>query len=358
MNEERIMLITKDFVEEFGNKKQKEVYSRTRKLPKNTRNALINEAKTGWNEVVFTKNPNGLGNVFILSGKLNVKRDKMEVYNYQNCGQDQLPYKEDIREAILTYLSDTEEITITPRHLLRKLGILDEVLFVACRKFSAKEQKDYYNNLDEKYKVNGHAIFWDTVHIEYARLEENLESVLKDMAKSKIIKISNVTNVAYIGKREHETLHILEAKKIDDFKCELREKYDVTPNELLFKPKAKVKQIKGYKVEEKEFFESLGIEYVYDAIAIYINATKKEIDWYKARELSKTIKQKHLQHAYEKAVKRENKCKDMLLEQLGGRTKPLILIDNPTNQEWIKYKKLNSTYANEIHETLKTINNV
>ena len=114
----------------------------------------------------------------------------------------------------------------------------------------------------------------------------------------------------------------------------------------------------GYKIEETEYFESLGIEYVYDAIAICINATKKEVDWYKARELTKIIKQKHLQHAYEKALRRENTCKDTLLEQLGGKVKPLFLSDNPTNQEWIKYKKLNGTYANEIHETLKTINNV
>ncbi|MEK5175539.1 hypothetical protein NST63_20305 [Heyndrickxia sp. FSL W8-0496] len=79
-------------------------------------------------------------------------------------------------------------------------ALVDDVLYVPCRKFLANEQKDYYKNLDGKYKVNGHAIFWDTVHIEYARLEENLELVLKDMAKSKVIKISNVTIAAHIGK--------------------------------------------------------------------------------------------------------------------------------------------------------------
>ena len=280
-----------------------------------------------------------------------------------NNGEGQLPYKEDIREAILSFLGNTEEIVVTYRHLLMKLGILDEVLYTASRKFSSVEQKEYYKNLDDVYKINGYAIFWDTVHLEYNRLKENLESALNDMAKKKIIKISNVTNVAYIGIPEHETLHVFEAKKIDDTKRVLREKYDVTLQELVFKPRAKEKQIKHYKMEETQYFHSLGIDYVYGAVAIYINATKKESDRYKAIELSKTIKQKHLQHAYELAVNRQNDYQNehsnLLLEQFGGKAKPSYTLgDKPTKKEWIEFEKNNGTYASSYKEVLKRVNNV
>jgi hypothetical protein len=50
---------------------------------------------------------------------------------------------------------------------------------------------------------------------------------------------------------------VFEAKKIDDTKRELREKYDVTPQELLFKPRAKANQIKGYKIEERNTLNDL-----------------------------------------------------------------------------------------------------
>jgi hypothetical protein len=289
--------------------------------------------------------------------------DRIELLNYANCGQGQLPYKEDIREAILTYLSNTDEITTTYRHLLRRLGILGDVLYVACRKFSVNEQKKYYENLDDKYKQYGHAVFWDVVQREYSRLESNIESVLIEMAKKKIIKVSNVTNVAYKGKKEHETLHVFEAKKVDDKKRELREKYDVTVKDLLFKTKSKSEQIKAYNHELEEYFEPLGIDYVYDAIAVYINATKKEIDLYKARELTKTIRQKHLQHAYEKALERQEKSSSQLLDLLGGKAKPKhtfnkFVSETPTNQELIKLEKECGTYADSYRGTLESINSV
>lgn len=349
---------TEGMIRQFNQKKENSVKKKGSIDPRYTK-ILVESYECDWNKVEISGS--GANRVLTCIGRKLSPTERED--GRINNGEGQLSYKEDIREAILTCLSNTDEIVVTYRHLLRKLGILDEVLYVASRKFSSVEQIEYYKTLDDVYKNNGHAIFWDIVHLEYNRLEENLESALNDMAKKKVIKMANVTNVAYIGKSKHETLHVFEAKKIDDMKRELREKYDVTPQELLFKPRAKAKQIKGYKIEETQYFESLGIDYVYDAVAIYINATNKEIDWYKAKELSKTIKQKHLQHAYELAVKRQNDYQNehsnSLLEQFGGKAKPRhTLSDKPTKQEWIEFEKNNGTYADKYKDSLRMIQNV
>jgi len=309
----------------------------------------------------------GSNRIFICDGELEELK-KREDFRINSGNRNQLPYKEDIREAIITHLNNTNELTTTYRQLLKKLGVISDIMYVASRKFSVNEQKAFYENLDDKYKEFGHAIFWDVVQREYSRLESNIKSVLTDMAKKKIIKMSNVTNVRYHGQSEHETLHVSDAKEIDDKKTELREKYDITMRDVMFNTSDKRKQIEDYKKELKAYFEKDNIDFVYDAVAIYITATKKEIERYKARELTKTIKQKHLQHAYEKALARQEK-ENQLLELLGGKAKQeseneeLEEIKQEekkqeilTNKQQIKNKKLAKCYADEYKSTLINLN--
>ncbi|MEC2076392.1 hypothetical protein [Metabacillus fastidiosus] len=277
-------------------------------------------------------------------------------------GEGQLPYKEDIREAALIQINKTNKITTTYRHLLREMNIVDEVLHVASRKFTIESQKAFYDNLDDKYKTHGYSIFWEVVRIEYRRLIDNLKSALRSLADSKIITLTDIVNGVSLDENNrevHDIIHPVIAKKIERKKRELREKYDVVGNELLFKPKSKREAIKKYEEAEYEYLQSLGYEYVYDAVILYITDTNREINNYMEKTLTKQIKEKHLQHAYEKAISREGDYIDTLLEQFGGRPKPAhTLGDKPTQQEWITFEKHNRTYADKYKESLKTIQNV
>jgi hypothetical protein len=306
----------------------------------------------------------GSNRIFICDGELEELK-KREDFRINNGNRNQNPYKEDIRKIVLNYLIEHKEDTFTLRRMLEHLNIVDSTFSLASKKYNINERKAFYKNLDDKYKEYGHAIFWDVVQREHRRLSDNLKSVLDDLVKSKLIKKYDMTFAVMIEDDKHERISYEEAKDIYEYLVELREKNKVTLKEIMFSTSEDVRQ---YKQDEKKYLESLGIKYIYDGFKIIMNATKKEMERFNKNVLSKELKQKHLQRAYEKALEREEK-ENQLLELLGGKMKKesenqeLNEIKQEekkqeilTNQQQIKDKKLSKCYADEYKSTLINLN--
>ncbi|MEK3989022.1 hypothetical protein [Robertmurraya sp. FSL R5-0851] len=371
------MIVTvAEFVEMFGTEKCKEYFVKYKKLGGH-KDSTITTAKQKWHIVEVVKIDKK--NWYRLEGKRDEVIDRKQLQNYSNCGQDQMPYKEILQNLILIYLKNpNRKPSTTYRVLAHDLEVMSDILFIASEKITFDEQKAYYGNLDEKYKKYGYVMFWDAVNKETQRIRKHIESVLKDMKEKGIIRHMDVVNAVSLdqhGREIHNPIIVGEVAKIDKMLKRLREKHEVIATDIRYKPKNL--SVLAYKEDEYKYLQSLGYEYVYDAVYINLIATDKEIQNYMKDALVTDFKKEHLAFAYQKAVARENsffndvvRVKDnhKLHKIVGGKKKSevlkgtfsaydSILIDELLN-DGIKQEKFGKTYATNYKESLKTIQDV
>ncbi|WP_144559697.1 hypothetical protein [Bacillus thuringiensis] len=351
-----------EFFNEFGDDKQKRsLIDGNGNVNRRTFDSVVKKASRIYEKDSITVTGRGSKRIITCAVERKEVLNENEIYNYNNCGQGQLPYKELIKNLILIYLkNENSKSTTTYKVLTHDLGVMDNLLYMASKKVTAEERKAFYNNLDGKYKEYGWAMFWDVVDIESERIKDNVKSALKEMKSKKIIRHMDIVNAVIKdknGKEIHNPITVIEAKKIDDMKRKIREKHNITFIDIRYKPKHP--SVIAYKEDEYEFLQSLGYEYVYDAICIYLIETDKEIDKYMKNSLVKDFKMEHLQHAYELALKRESIFHNNFVELLGGKSKPKHMVNNrPTAKELIEDEKSQHTYALNYRKSLKTIQDV
>ncbi|WP_040204313.1 hypothetical protein [Neobacillus jeddahensis] len=374
-NDEMILTVA-EFAEMFGTEKCKEYFAKYKKLGGH-KDTTITTAKQKWHIVEVVKIDKK--NLYRLAGERDEEVERKHLQNYSNCGQEQMPYKEILQNIILIYLKNpNRKPSTTYRVLARDLEVMSDVLFFASEKITIDEQKGYYKNLDDKYKKYGYVMFWDAVNKETQRIRKHIESVVKDMKEKGIIRHMDVVNAVSLdkfGREIHDPIIVSEVCKIDKMLKSLREKHEVTATDIRYKPKNL--SVLAYKEDEYKYLQSLGYEYVYDAVYIDLIATDKEIQNYMKDSLVMDFKKEHLAFAYQKAVARENsffndvvRVKDnhKLQKILGGKKKSevikgtltaydSILIDDLLN-DGIKQEKLSKTYATNYKESLKTIQDV
>ena len=170
-------------------------------------------------------------------------------------------YKDLLEQLVMFYLnSDNKKLTTTYKVIAHGSGAMSDMLFFASKKVTVEDQKNYYKNLNDKYKQHGQDIFWDVINTESQTLIRNVKSVVKDMEVKKIIRYMDVVNAVKLdadGHEYHEPIHPLLAKEIDDKKTELREKHDITHTDIRYKPKSPA--VVAYKEDEHEYLQSLGM---------------------------------------------------------------------------------------------------
>jgi hypothetical protein len=342
---ERMILATKEFVERFASDKQKASYAKTGKLQRDVRDAIITTAKTEWNNVDIIKNPNGRGNAFELTGKKAEVLDRKELLNYHNVGQGQLPFKHLLEQLVYAYLvSDNGKHNVTYKVLAHQTGIMSDTIFYASKNATVEEKKNYYRNhvAGTELAKNGFKVFWDVINVESQALIRYVKSVVNDMQKKQIIRYMDVVNAVTLENRKevHNPIDAVKAYHIDMVKKQLREKHNVTHRDIRFKKKSPA--VVAYKKAEYKYLQSLGYEYVYNAIIIYINATDREINEYMQTDLMQDFMEKYILHSYDKAQNRENDRIDKLIKELGGKRKPAHA----------------ETYTDKYSETLSLIQNI
>ncbi|PGT78169.1 MULTISPECIES: hypothetical protein [Bacillaceae] len=370
-----------EFINEFGDVKQRESLVKGKgNVNKRTLDSVIKKASKFYELDSITVKGRGVDKIITCGKERHEVLNDKEIYNYSNCGnREQMPYKEIIQNLILIHLNEkNRKPSTTYRVLAHDLEIMSDVLFSSSNMVTAEEQKNYYKNLDAKYKKQGFAVFWDNVSKESQRIIRNVESVLNDMKEKGIIRHMDVVNAVSLdkfGREIHNPITYIEVNKIDMMKRKLRGKHEVTITDIRYKPKSPA--VVAYKEDEYNFLQSFGYEYVYDAVYIDLIATDKEIQNYMKDSLVTDFKKEHLAFAYQKAVARENsffndivRVKDnhKLHKLLGGKKKSdvlkgtltaydSILIDELLN-DGIKQEKFGKTYATNYKESLKTIQDV
>lgn len=369
-------------VMEFGNDKQKEsLVKNNGNLNIRTFNSLITTVKQHFESV--TVEGKGKKRMITCEGKRTEVLDRKELQHYSNSGnREQLPYKELLEQLIMIYLNnDNRKLTTTYKVLAHESGAMSDMLFFASRNVTAEEQKNYYKDVNDKYKKHGYDVFWNVIDTESQTLIRNIKSVVKDMEIKEIIRYMNVVNAVKLdkdGHKYHEPINPLTAKKIDDKKTELREKHDVTFTDIRYKTKSPA--VIAYKEDEHVYLQSLGIEYVYNAVMIYFTATDKEIKNFMKESVIADFKKDYLAFAHKKAMTREKSFLDdvisvkdnvELVEELGGKLKSEVLkmtvfdgidvidiVDEELICNTVTLEKLNHTYASSYKEALKVIQDV
>lgn len=368
----------------YGNNAlRKHFYSRKAESKKDKGNLGTNQTKqlqtnfeVDWHKVEISGK--GANRIITCIGKKDVPTERQD--NRKNNGKGQIPYEDIVRNLVLLYLNQNKDVpaTTTISLLAHKLELMSDTLYIASKKITANQQKAYYDNLEPKYQV-GYSMFWHIVSKESKRIKDHLKSILIRMSDDGIIYYRDVTNASTIenGKVEHNPIDNVFAFQIKKTQRMLREKHDITITDIRFRPKHH--KVIAYKEEEKNYFDSLGIEYVYDAKIIGLIATDKEIKNYMKDNLIIDFKLSHVENAkrlacnlqdefYNTLLKSQDNSK--LIEELGGRAKPehaifkgteyeLVMEDNQRlAYDAIAQAKVSGTYPNEYKNNLKAIQDV
>ena len=359
----------------FYDKKDKSIKKKGNLGTNQTKQLLLN-MEVDWDKVEI--NGYGADRIITVSGKKEVSTKRKD--NRVNNGQGQIPYEEIIENLVLLYLNQNKDQTAntTLKALSYKLGLMSDTLYFASKKITANQQIAHYHNLNEKYQV-GYSMFWHIVTKESERIKNHLKSILKKMKQAGTIYLRDVTNAVIVVEDEenHYPIDNIQAFEIKKTQRNLREKHDVTVADLRYRPK--YHKVLAYKEDENEYFNSLGIHYIYDAMIIGFIATDKEIKHYMKDSLIIDFKNSHADNAERLAKKIQNdfynkplKPKDnhKLVEELGGKAKPEHAIFKGTEYELVVQEnqrlsydaiaqaKAAETYPNEYKENLKMIQDV
>lgn len=300
--------------------------------------------------------------------------------NRKNNGKGQIPYEEVVRNLVLLYLNQDKDVpaTTTISVLAHELEMMSDTLYIASKKVTANQQKAHYDNLEPKYQV-GYSMFWHIVSKESKRIKDHLNSILTRMSDDGIIYYRDVTNAVTIedGREDHNPIDNVMAFHIKKMQRKLREKHDVTIADIRFRPNHH--KVVAYKEDEESYFETIGIEGVYDAKIIGLIATDKEIKNYMKDNLIIDFKLSHAENAkklanniqdgfYNKLLKAQDNSK--LIDEIGGRLKPEHAIFKGTEFELvmddchrliydvIAQAKVSGTYPIEYSSKLRAIQDV
>ncbi|QNK49393.1 hypothetical protein H7F28_03535 [Brevibacterium sp. PAMC23299] len=345
-------------------------------LGTNQTKQLLRNLQVDWHKVELSGN--GADRIITCIGKKEVPTERQD--NRVNNGQGQIPYEGIIRNLVLLYLNQDKDhpATTTIKVLARELGLMSDTLYFASKKITSNQQKAHYDNLDKKYQV-GYSMFWHIVPRESERIKNHLKSVLKKMSEAGIIYLRDVTNAVTIDENgeNHNPIDNIQAFEIKKTQRNLREKHDVTVADLRYRPKHH--KVLAYKEDEQEYFDSLDIHYIYDAMIIGLIATDKEIKHYMKDSLIIDFKNSHACNAERLAKKIQDdffnkllKAKDnhKLVEELGGQAKPEHAIFKGTEYELVVQEsqrlaydaiaqaKVADTYPNEYSNKLRAIQDV
>ncbi|MGG2087926.1 hypothetical protein ABFY59_13130 [Priestia aryabhattai] len=297
----------------------------------------------------------------------------------KNNGKGQIPYEEIVQNLTLMYLNQAEDqpVTITLGLLAHELGLMSNTLYNASKKLTANQQQAHYYNLDTKYQI-GYSMFWHIVPKESKRIKDHLNSILHKMSKSGIIYYRDITSAVTIedGKKEHNPIDNVMAYNIKEIQRKLREKHNITIGDIMFRPKHH--KVLAYKEDEQSYFDSLGIQYVYDAKVLRLIAMDKEIQNFVKDSLISDFRNSHIDNAkrlayciqddfYNKRLKAKDNSK--LVEYFGGRMKPehalfkgtefeLVMEGNQLMYDAIAQAKVAGTYPKEYSGNLKIIQDV
>lgn len=345
-------------------------------LGANQTKQLICSMEVDWYKVEISGK--GADRIITCIGRKDVPTERQD--NRRNNGKGQIPYEEVIRNLVLLYLNQNKDVpaTTTISVFAHKLELMSDTLYIASKKITATQQKAHYDNLEPKYQV-GYSMFWHIVSKESKRIKDHLNSILTKMSDCGIIYYRDVTNSVTVedGKEEHNPIDNVMAYQIKKMQRKLREKHDIAIADIRFRPKHH--KVLAYYKDEKDYFDSLGMEYVYDAKIIGLIATDKEIKNYMKDNLIIDFKLSHTENAkrlgnniqddfYNKLLKAQDNSK--LIEELGGRAKPEHAIFKGTEYELvlddifrlaydaIAQAKVSGVYPIEYSNKLKTIQDV
>ncbi|PPA68879.1 hypothetical protein [Jeotgalibacillus proteolyticus] len=359
----------------FYDKKAKSKKSKGN-LGTNQTKQLLDNMNVDWYKVEISGG--GANRIITCMSRKEVATERQD--NRKNNGKGQIPYEEVVRNLTLLYLNQDKDkpATITVSALAHKLGLMSDTLHIASKKITAKQQMAHYDNLVSKYKV-GYSFFWHIVSKESKRIKDHLNSILTRMSRDGIIYYRDVTNAVVIEdkKKEPNPIDNVKAFQIKKMQANLREKHDITIVDIIYR--SNHRNVLAYKEDEERYFNSLGIEYVYDAKIIGVIATDKEIENYMKDNLIIDFKLSHVENAkrlanniqdqfYNKLLKAQDNSK--LIEELGGRKKPehsifkgteyeLVMKDSQRlSYDAIAQAKVSRTYPIEYSEKLKAIQGV
>lgn len=360
---DKMILTSAELVERYGNEKQKNHFAKYKKFKSRDIKVAV---MTTANEEYEVIEELGKGKGFRLAGKRNEKLDRKQLQNYSNSGnREQLPYKEDIRTAVIQYLNkhkNDNRATITLKRLAYELGCFSEIMYEASRKVGTTERQDYFEKsceTDSRIKEMGWDVFWECVK-EVGRLTKQVETVLDELKQNKIIYYIDIHQAIIKTDNEQElydTLTLDEVFKIKRTQMQLRQKHNVTYQDIMFRLKSPA--VKAYKRDEKEYLQTLGYVRIFEAKTIGLVAYDKEIQsYFEKTPLTDAFRFKHIDFAIKLAEAREDafhnkpvviKNNNQLHKLLGGKKKKDVYKETATaSEKFIGNDGINELLNNEI----------
>ncbi|MED2247020.1 hypothetical protein P4Y88_28350, partial [Bacillus thuringiensis] len=238
--------------------------------------------------------------------------------------------------------------SITLKRLAYELGCFSEIMYEASRKVGTTERQDYFEKsceTDSRIKEMGWDVFWECVK-EVGRLVKQVETVLDELKQNEIIYYIDIHQAIIKtddGQEVYDTLTLDEVFKIKGKQMQLRQKHNVTHQDIMFKLKSHA--VKAYKRDEKEYLKTLGYVRIFEAKTIGLVAYDKEIqNYFEKTPLTDAFRFKHIDFAIKLAEARQDafhnkpvviKNNKQLHKLLGGKKKKDIYKETATASEKI-----------------------
>ena len=301
---------TAEVVEEHGTEKCKQYFLNNKKLGghKDSLDKTLDAIYDNW-EIVKIGRSN-----FYKFGKKKLHRLERIDNRINNGNREQLPYKEDIRTALIQYLfkhQNDNRATITTKRLAYELGCFSEIMYEASKKIGTAERQDYFEKMcerDSRIKNMGWDVFYECVK-EVKRLTSQVETVLDELKDNNIIYYADIYQAVIEnddGQKNYDKwLTIDEINAVKQQQMKLRQKHMVTYQDIMFKLKSE--SVKAYKRDEKKYFLYMGFSRVFETKMITLIAYDKEIeDYFSRTPLTNAFRFKHINFAVKLAEKRQD----------------------------------------------------
>ncbi|MGE6377049.1 hypothetical protein [Peribacillus muralis] len=339
---------TAGVVEEYGTDKCKEYFKNNKKLGghKDSLHKSLDEIYVTWKIVKV-----GRSNCYKLGEKRQHRLERKDK-RINNGNREQLPYKEDIRTALIQYLykhQNDKRATITTKRLAYELGCFSEIMYEASKKIGTAERQDYFEEVcerDRRIKNMGWDVFYECVK-EVERLKNQVETVLDELKENNIIYYADIYQAVIEtddGQKIYDkVLTIDEIIAVKLQQMELRQKHLVTHQDIMFKLKSE--SVKAYKRDERSYFLYMGFNIVFQTKMITLIAYDEEIeDYFSRTPLTDAFRFKHINFAVELAEKRQDafhnktvviRNNNQLHKVLGGKKKRDIYKETDTARDKI-----------------------
>ncbi|WP_236694919.1 hypothetical protein [Peribacillus butanolivorans] len=334
---------TAEVVEEYGTDKCKEYFANNKKLGghKDSLHKTLDEFYDTWEIVKVSRS-----NCYKLGEKRQHRLERKD-NRINNGNREQLPYKEDIRTALIQYLykhQNDNRATITTKRLAYELGCFSEIMYEASKKIGTDERQDYFEEVcerDSRIKNMGWDVFYECVK-EVERLKNQVETVLDELKENNIIYYADIYQAVIEtddGQKNYDkVLTIDEIIAVKHQQMKLRQKHMVTHQDIMFKLKSE--SVKAYKRDERAYFLYMGFSRVFQTKVITLIAYDKEIeDYFSRTPLTDAFRFKHINFAVKLAEKRQDafhnktvviRNNNQLHKVLGGKKKSDIYKETDT----------------------------